>query len=83
MYAGGVLVTVARLRWDASTYVPVRELWPALYLFSLPVLAVLGVALLVLVHLAVAIAVAVIVPDLLKIVQLLIYLVCYCNNKYI
>ncbi|VVD05084.1 unnamed protein product [Leptidea sinapis] len=51
VYVGGALVTAARLKWDPSLYVAVRELFPVEYRVSAALLPTVALALLVLAHL--------------------------------
>ncbi|CAG9562274.1 unnamed protein product [Danaus chrysippus] len=52
LFAGAMLATAARLKWDPSAYIPARELLPAEYRSAACVLPAAGLALLLLAHLA-------------------------------
>lgn len=54
VYAGAGLATAARLKWDPTTYIAVRELFPAEYRVAAGVLVAGSAALLALAHLAAA-----------------------------
>lgn len=54
LYGGALLATAARLKWDPSTYVVVRELFPAEYRAAAISLTGAGGLLLLLAHLAAA-----------------------------
>ncbi|XP_047025430.1 uncharacterized protein LOC124634066 isoform X2 [Helicoverpa zea] len=54
VYGGAALATAARLKWDPSTYVVVRELFPREYRAAAATLAAGGATLLLLPHLAAA-----------------------------
>lgn len=56
LYGGAALATAARLKWDPSTYLALRELFPAEYRAACAVLTAGGAALLALPHLAAAAA---------------------------
>ncbi|CAH2046642.1 unnamed protein product, partial [Iphiclides podalirius] len=54
LYAGAGLATAARLKWDPSTYVALREMLPREYRAAAAILLAGSLALLVLAHLALA-----------------------------
>ncbi|XP_026736457.1 uncharacterized protein LOC113500014 isoform X2 [Trichoplusia ni] len=54
LYGGALLATAARLKWDPSTYVVLRELFPAEYRAAAVSLTGAGALLLLLAHLAAA-----------------------------
>ena len=54
LYGGATLATAARLKWDPSTYVVLRELFPAEYRVAAAALTAGGFALLLLPHVAAA-----------------------------
>lgn len=54
LYGGALLATAARLKWDPSTYVVLRELFPAEYRAAAISLTGAGALLLLLAHLAAA-----------------------------
>ncbi|KAH9645754.1 hypothetical protein HF086_002681 [Spodoptera exigua] len=56
LYGGAALATAARLKWDPSTYLALRELFPAEYRVACVVLTAGGATLLALAHLAAAAA---------------------------
>ncbi|XP_022835064.1 uncharacterized protein LOC111362598 isoform X2 [Spodoptera litura] len=56
LYGGAALATAARLKWDPSTYLALRELFPAEYRAACAVLTAGGAALLALPHVAAAAA---------------------------
>lgn len=54
LYGGAALATAARLKWDPSTYVVLREMFPAEYRAAAAALTAGGAALLLLPHVAAA-----------------------------
>lgn len=54
MYSGAALATSARLKWDPSTYMLLRELLPAEYCAAAVALPALALVQLLLAHLALA-----------------------------
>ncbi|XP_013165943.1 PREDICTED: uncharacterized protein LOC106116608 isoform X1 [Papilio xuthus] len=54
MYAGAGFATAARLKWDPSTYVPLRELLPHEYRAAAALLLAASIVLFLLAHLALA-----------------------------